>query len=284
MIRGSADKSLARPGRKQATAIKLGIYWTYFPRSSIHFLASCSNFCKPLKKKKFRRLSVRPGLRGRNELRVGRKMVTFQLFLQSRDQVLVRRGQIQRIGWVIKTLEARVGQFLLGCKRPVNRGILVQEQDPLGELTAGFFLQNVLRLHQQRQVILRIDSLEDNQRGGCRLDPKKSRRELSQGIFALGIFWGGMSRYAATPLIVALSPGHSDITRFRAWSPVVIENHLDRAEKNFKSFSDDWHRWRLWSPFRHFGTHLRRATACANLHEWWTQPAHVRCPVAQLLI
>jgi len=49
MYRG-ADKSLARPGRKQATATKLGIYSTQSPRSSIHFLARCSNFCKPLKK------------------------------------------------------------------------------------------------------------------------------------------------------------------------------------------------------------------------------------------
>ena len=49
-VRGHADKSLARPGRKQATATKLGIYSTYCPRSSIHFLAHCSNFCKPLKK------------------------------------------------------------------------------------------------------------------------------------------------------------------------------------------------------------------------------------------
>ena len=50
VLRGSADKSLARPVRKQATATKLGIYSTYSPRSSIHFLARCSNFCKPLKK------------------------------------------------------------------------------------------------------------------------------------------------------------------------------------------------------------------------------------------
>src|SRR5215469_13418710 len=49
-LRGVADKSLARPGRKQVTATKLGIYSTYSPRSSIHFLARCSNFCKPLKK------------------------------------------------------------------------------------------------------------------------------------------------------------------------------------------------------------------------------------------
>jgi len=77
-------------------------------------------------------------------------MATFQLFFQSREQVVVRRGQIRRTGWVIKTLETRVGQFLLGCKCPVSRDIVVQEQDPLGDLPAAFFLQNVLQLHQQR--------------------------------------------------------------------------------------------------------------------------------------
>ena len=50
-IRGGADKFLARPGRKQATPTKLGIYSIYSPRSSIHFLVRCSNFWKPLKKK-----------------------------------------------------------------------------------------------------------------------------------------------------------------------------------------------------------------------------------------
>jgi len=35
---------------KQTTATKLGIYSTHTPRSSINFLAHCSNFCKPLKK------------------------------------------------------------------------------------------------------------------------------------------------------------------------------------------------------------------------------------------
>ena len=49
-MRRCADKSLARLGRKQATATKLGIYSTYSTRSSIHFLIRCSNFCKPLKK------------------------------------------------------------------------------------------------------------------------------------------------------------------------------------------------------------------------------------------
>ena len=32
-------------------------------------------------------------------------------------------------------------------------------------------------------------------------------------------------------MIVALSPGHSDITRFRPWSPIATGYHLDRAEK-----------------------------------------------------
>jgi hypothetical protein len=53
-----ADKSLARPGRKQATATK--------------FLQATQ--------KQFRKLSVWPGLRGSNDLRVGRKMATSQLF------------------------------------------------------------------------------------------------------------------------------------------------------------------------------------------------------------
>jgi len=62
----------------------------------------------------------------------------------------VRRGLIRRIGWVIKTLEAQVGQFHLGCMYPVSRGIVVQEQDPLGDLTTAFLVQNILQLHQQR--------------------------------------------------------------------------------------------------------------------------------------
>ena len=61
-----ADKSLARPGRKQATATKL------------------SNFLQATQKKKIRRLSIQPGLLGSNDLRVGRKMAIYQLFSISR--------------------------------------------------------------------------------------------------------------------------------------------------------------------------------------------------------
>ena len=148
-IRGGADKSLARLGRKKATATKLRIYSTYSPRSSIHFLIRCSNFCKPLKKKSegcpSKQVSAAAMTDASDE-----KWRTFNCFFQSGEKMVVRRGQIQRIGWVIKTLEAQVGQFLLGYKCLVSRGIVVQKQDPLCELPAAFFLQNVLQSHQQR--------------------------------------------------------------------------------------------------------------------------------------
>jgi len=86
---------------------------------------------------------------------------------------------------VIKTLVAQVGQFLLDWKCPVSRDIFAQEQDRLGDLSAVFFLQNVLQLHQQRRVILRVDSLAlwkiINEEDAV-LIPKKSRRELSSGF------------------------------------------------------------------------------------------------------
>jgi len=73
--------------------------------------------------------------------------------------------------------------------------------------------------------------LADNQWGGCRLDPKKTEVRTFPADFCTRNFWGGVSRYAATPLIVALSPGHSDITRFRPWSPIATGNLLDHAEQ-----------------------------------------------------
>ena len=113
-LRGGADKFYARPGRKQATATKLGIYSTYFSRSSINILARCSNFCQPLKKKI--QNVVRPTRSPRQQWsqRRTKNCELSMVFFQSREQVVFRRGQIRRIGWVIKTLEAQVGQFLLG--------------------------------------------------------------------------------------------------------------------------------------------------------------------------
>ena len=99
------------------------------------------------------------------------------------------------------------------------------------------------------------------------LDPKKSRREIFQLIFALEIFWGGVNRYAATSLIVALSPRHSDIIRYRPWSPIATGNYLDRAEKVEE---DD----QTTGPVYGFdplsgisGPTSRRASTCPNHHE-----------------
>jgi len=109
--------------------------------------------------------------------------------------------------------------------------------------------------------------LEDNQCGRCRFDPKKSRREIFQRIFALGIFGGGLSRYASTSLIVALSPGHSDITRFRPRSPIVTGNHLDRAEK-IPNFAQTTGTFDVFDPRSGIsGATSRRAAACPNLYE-----------------
>jgi len=63
------------------------------------------------------------------------------------------------------------------------------------------------------------------------LIPKNRGEKFSNRFLHSEFIWGGVSRYAATPLIVALSPGHSDLTRFRPWSPIATGNHLDRAEK-----------------------------------------------------
>jgi len=87
-------------------------------------------------------------------LRVGPRMTTFRLFSQSKEQIIFRRSEIRRIGWVIKTLEVQVGQFLQGYKYPVSRSIIVQEQDALFDFPTAFLFQNVLEFHQQRYIIL----------------------------------------------------------------------------------------------------------------------------------
>ena len=79
-------------------------------------------------------------------------------------------------------------------------------------------------------------------------------------------FLGRVSCYVVTPLIVALSPGHSDITRFRPWSPIVTGNHLDRAEKIPDLLTTGTvDVFDLHSGIS--GPTLRRASACPNLHD-----------------
>jgi len=88
-----------------------------------------------------------------------------------------------------------------------------------------------------------------------------------QRIFALGIFWGGVSRYAGNPLIFALSPVHSDITRFRPWSPIAKGNHLDRSGK-IPKVAQTIGTFNVFDPRAGIsGPTSRGASACPNLHE-----------------
>ena len=211
-IWGCADKSSAQPGRKQATVTKLEIYSTYSPRSSIH-LACCSNFCKPLKKiQKF----VRPTRTSR----------------QQWPPHWTKNGDLSFFSSVQGTggspagpdLENKVGnQDIRSPGRPVSSGLQVPGEPghcrartrPPWWPSLGMFPSewpSFAPAEMSNTPCWEFGPLEDNQWGGCRLDPKKSRRELSQLIFALGIFGGGVSRYATTPLIVATG-SHLDRTK-----------------------------------------------------------------------
>ena len=76
-----------------------------------------------------------------------------------------------------------------------------------------------------------------------------------------------MSRYAATPLIVALSLGRSDITRSRPWSPIATGNHLDRAEK-IPKVAHTTGTVDVFDPRSGIsGPNTRSASTCPNLHE-----------------
>ena len=89
-------------------------------------------------------------------------------------------------------------------------------------------------------------------------------------------FWDVVSRYAATPLIVALSLGHSDITTFRPWSLIAPDGKLfESRRKNSKTFSDNWHRWRFLSAFRHFGTHFAERFRMSK-SSWMMDPTRSR--------
>jgi hypothetical protein len=101
------------------------------------------------------------------------------------------------------------------------------------------------------------------------------RQELPQQIFALRICWGagGLSHYATTPLIVALSLRHSDITRFCPWSPIATGIHLDRTGQIKFQTLLRWHRWCFRSAFRHFGTHFGERFRMSK-SSWMMDPTH----------
>jgi len=99
------------------------------------------------------------------------------------------------------------------------------------------------------------------------LIPKNRGKDFSSGFLHSEFFWCGVSHYAATPLIVALSPGHSDVTRFHPRSPILTANHLYHAKKIAKvaQMSGTVDVFDLRSGVS--GPTSQRVTACLNLHE-----------------
>ena len=97
--------------------------------------------------------------------------------------------------------------------------------------------------------------------------PKNQGENLSSEYLHSNFFWGGVSRCAATPLIVALSPRHSAINRFCPWSPVATGNHLDCAEKIAK-VAQMTGTVDVFDPRSGILEPTSRiASACPNLHE-----------------
>ena len=190
-------------------------------------------------------------------------------FFQSREQAVVRWGHIRRIGWVIKTLEGKTPWW-------PSRGV--------------FSLKMSFNCTSRDEVILRVDSLAlwkiINEEDAVLIPKNRGRRELFQRIFVLGFFLGGgVNCYASTPLIVALFPGHNYITRYCPWSPIAPDRKSCGSRRKNSKLAQKNGIVDAFDPRSGIsGPTSRRASACPNLHEWWTQPAHVRCPVAQLFI
>ena len=233
-------------------------------------------------------LSVQLGLRGNNYLRVGRKIANFQLFFSVQGTGGSPTGPDP---------ENRVGDQDTGSPgRPVSPGLQVPREPrycraktrPPWWPSRGVFPLKCPSIapNQQRWIILHIDSLgplEDNQWGGCRLDPTKSRRDFSS-VFLHSEFLGRcepLCRHSIDCCFVSKSWWYKQVSS-------MVTNHDRKSfgsrRKNSK-FAQTPGNVDVFDPHSGIlGPTSRRASACPNLHEWWIQPTHMRCPVAQLLI
>jgi len=95
-------------------------------------------------------VSIQPGLHGNNDLHVGQKNGNHSIVFSVQGTGGSPTGPYPENMMGDQDKEAQVGQFLLCCTCLVSQGIVMQKQDPLGDLPTAFFLQNVLQLHQQR--------------------------------------------------------------------------------------------------------------------------------------
>jgi len=282
-------KSLARPGRIKATATKIGIHSAHpqppLPRSSTHFLVRCSNFCKPLKRNSEYFRPTRSPRQQWPSLRTKNWEHSIVFSVQGTGDSSMGSDPENKV----------CDQDTGSPGRPVSSGLQVPSEAgycrartrPPWWIGRGVFPSNYTSFAPAEMSSTRVDSLalwKIIYEGNAVLISKNWGENFSSG-FCTGNFLGhgGVSRYAPTPFIVALSPGHSDITMFRLWSPIATENYLDRAE-NIPNIAQNSGNFDVFDPRSGIsGPTSRRAATCPNLHERWTQPAHVRCPVVQLL-
>ena len=95
------------------------------------------------------------------------------------------------------------------------------------------------------------------------------------GDFCTWNFLGRCEPLYQHSIHVALSLGHSDITRFRPWSQIATGNHLDRAEKIPKFVQTTVTVDFFLSAFRHFGTHFAEMFRMSK-SSWMMEPTRSR--------
>lgn len=117
--------------------------------------------------------------------------------------------------------------------------------------------------------------------------------ELSVGPFLLGFkcceflhsefFWGGVSRFAATPNDFCFVSGS---WRYKLVSSIFTNRDWKSfgSRQNNPKFAQTPGTVDVYDPFSGFsGSSCRWASSCPNVHERRPQPDQLRCPVAQLL-
>ena len=164
---------------------------------------------------------------------------------------------------MIKTLEAQAGVYS-GLQVPIEP-VQCRARAP-----AEYFLHNV-QLHQQRSVILRVDSLAlwkvINVQDAVLIQKIEARTFpayfCTRNFLGLGEL---LCRHSIDCCYVSGSYCR-DINRFRPWSPIATGNHLDRTEKipHVAQTTGTVEVFDTRSGIS--GPTSRRASACPNLHE-----------------
>jgi len=113
------------------------------------------------------------------------------------------------------------------------------------------------------------------------LIPKDRGEKFPADILHSEFFGAGLCRYAANPLIFVLSTGHNQVSTM----VTNYERKLFGSPKKIPKTAQTTATVDVYVPCSGIsGPTSQRNSACPNLHERWSQPTHVRCPVPRLLI